>query len=154
MQSVQYVAQNKQYHSNPHVMFILPAVKLACVPSQRTADRTVCNAVHRNTVTIVLQHDKQETRLNKRIIQRINTEVQYAQVEKHRAVQDGCAVTPVVHTFYKNLSAIRVARSHNSIVTCQPQGYLLCAHLCLTTRKLQQLHSKHVAPPTTAYVQP
>jgi len=40
-QNKQYHSNNKQYHSNPHVMFILPAVQLARVPSQRTADRTV-----------------------------------------------------------------------------------------------------------------
>ena len=113
-----------------------------------------------------MQHDKREARLNKRTIQRINTEVQYTHCTETprgtRRQRGHTKGTPVVHTFYKNLGAIRVAWSHNSVVTCQPQGYLVLSvrctrtdtHLCLTTRKLQQLHSKHVAPPNTAYVQP
>jgi hypothetical protein len=70
-----------------------------------------------------------EAKLNKQIIQRINTEVQYTNCKKTphgKREQD---------TISKNLDTIRVTWSNNSVVTCQSMGYLALSVRCIRTDK-------------------
>jgi hypothetical protein len=63
-------------------------------------------------------------------------------VQKHCTVPEGSAVKPVVHIFYKNLGAMKVAWSHNSVVTCQVRSYLALPVRCIRTDKHLCVHRR------------